>query len=88
MKRFSEFIKQLSLSQQLAAIIFFLISFFTAFFFIYLTGSVENVIREQMYTTLDTSQDMIVGLYSLVSSRSVSVFLNKLKGSLSEMIRS
>ena len=39
MKRFSEFIKQLSLSQQLAAIIFFLISFFTAFFFIYLTGS-------------------------------------------------
>ena len=40
MKRFSEFIKQLSLSQQLAAIIFFLISFFTAFFFIYLTGSV------------------------------------------------
>ena len=48
MKRFSEFIKQLSLSQQLAAIIFFLISFFTAFFFIYLTGSVENVIREQM----------------------------------------
>ena len=24
----------------------------------------ENVIREQMYTTLDTSQDMIVGLYS------------------------
>ncbi|HIY89733.1 MAG TPA: hypothetical protein H9970_01240, partial [Candidatus Merdibacter merdipullorum] len=64
MKRFSEFIKQLSLSQQLAAIIFFLISFFTAFFFIYLTGSVENVIREQMYTTLDTSQDMIVGLYS------------------------
>ena len=64
MKRFSEFIKQLSLSQQLAAIIFFLISFFTAFFFIYLTGSVQNVNREQMTTTLDTSQDMIVGLYS------------------------
>ena len=39
---------------------FSLISFFTAFFFIYLTGSVENVIREQMYTTLETSQDMIV----------------------------
>lgn len=63
MKRFGEFIRSLSLSQQLAAIIFFLISFFTAFFFVYLTGSVENVIREQMYTTLDTSQDMIVSLY-------------------------
>lgn len=63
MKRFGEFIRQLSLSQQLAAIIFFLISFFTAFFFIYLTGSVENVIREQMYTTLETSQDMISSLY-------------------------
>lgn len=64
MKRFGEFIRQLSLSQQLAAIIFFLISFFTAFFFVYLTGSVENVIREQMYTTLETSQNMIVSLYS------------------------
>ncbi len=64
MKRFGEFIRQLSLSQQLAAIIFFLISFFTAFFFVYLTGSVENVIREQMYTTLETSQDMIVSLYA------------------------
>ena len=63
MKRFGEFIRQLSLSQQLAAIIFFLISFFTAFFFFYLTGSVENVIREQMYTTLDTSQNMIQSLY-------------------------
>src|SRR5699024_8473521 len=36
---------------------------FTAFFFFYLTGSVENVIREQMYTTLDTSQNMIQSLY-------------------------
>ena len=63
MKRFGAFIRQLSLSQQLAAIIFFLISFFTAFFFVYLTGSVENVIREQMYTTLETSQEMIANLY-------------------------
>lgn len=67
MKRFGEFIKQLSLSQQLAAIIFFLISFFTAFFFLYLAGSVENVIREQMYSTLDSSQQMIQNMEGLTT---------------------
>lgn len=55
MKRFNEFIKRLSLTQQLFALIFFFVTFFAVFFFVYINGNVSNVIQEQMYGTLDSA---------------------------------
>lgn len=55
MKRFNEFIKRLSLTQQMFALIFFFVSFFAVFFFVYINGSVNNVIKEQIFETLDKS---------------------------------
>lgn len=55
MKRFNEFIKRLSLTQQMFALIFFFVTFFAVFFFVYINGSVNNVIKEQIYDTLDRS---------------------------------
>ena len=55
MKRFNEFVKRLSLTQQLFALIFFFVTFFAVFFFVYINGNVTTVIREQMYGTLAVS---------------------------------
>ena len=55
MKRFNEFVKRLSLTQQLFALIFFFVTFFAVFFFVYINGNVTTVIREQMYGTLDST---------------------------------
>lgn len=55
MKRFNEFIKRLSLTQQLFALIFFFVTFFAVFFFVYINGNVTHVIKEQMYGTLDST---------------------------------
>lgn len=55
MKRFNEFVKRLSLTQQLFVLIFFFVTFFAVFFFVYINGNVTTVIREQMYGTLDST---------------------------------
>lgn len=55
MKRFNEFIKRLSLTQQMFALIFFFVTFFAVFFFVYINGSVNNVIKEQIFESLDRS---------------------------------
>ena len=39
MKRFNEFVKRLSLTQQLFALIFFFVTFFAVFFFVYINGN-------------------------------------------------
>ena len=44
MKRFNEFVKRLSLTQQLFALIFFFVTFFAVFFFVYINGNVTTVI--------------------------------------------
>ncbi len=53
MKRFNEFVKSLSLTQQLFALIFFFVTFFAVFFFVYVNGNVAQVIQQQMYGSLD-----------------------------------
>lgn len=55
MKGFNEFIKRLSLTQQMFALIFFFVTFFAVFFFVYINGSINNVIKEQIFDTLDRS---------------------------------
>lgn len=60
MKRFNEFIKQLSLTQQLFALIFFFVTFFAVFFFVYVNGSVNNAIKEQIFKSLDDTQSTLV----------------------------
>lgn len=55
MKRFNEFIKRLSLTQQMFALIFFFVTFFAVFFFVYINGSVSNVIKNQIFEMLDKS---------------------------------
>lgn len=59
MKRFNEFIKELSLTQQLFALIFFFVTFFAAFFFVYLSNNVDRVIADQMTATLRDSQAQV-----------------------------
>lgn len=59
MKRFSIFIKRLSLSQQLFALIFFFITFFAAFFFVYLNGKVDQVIETKTFNDLVKTQNAI-----------------------------
>lgn len=60
MKRFNQFIRGLSLSQQMFALIFFSITFFAVFFFVYLNGNVDKVIEQQIFSTLQRTQSNIV----------------------------
>ena len=60
MKRFNELIKQLSLTQQLFALIFFFVTFFAVFFFVYVNGSVNNAIKEQIFKSLDDTQSTLI----------------------------
>lgn len=60
MKRFNEFIKQLSLTQQLFALIFFFVTFFAVFFFVYVNGSVNQAIKKQLFNSLDNMQDTLI----------------------------
>lgn len=60
MKRFNEFTKQLSLTQQLFALIFFFVTFFAVFFFVYVNGSVNNAIKEQIFKSLDDTQSTLI----------------------------
>lgn len=64
MKRFNEFIKQLSLTQQLFALIFCFITFFALFFFVYLNGNVDKIMRQQVYSDLEETQKSILGALS------------------------
>lgn len=60
MKRFNEFIKQLSLTQQLFALVFFFVTFFAVFFFVYVNGNVTTAIRQQLFEQLDTTQANLI----------------------------
>ncbi len=57
MKRFSLFIKRLTLSQQLFTLIFFFIIFFFAFFFVYLNQKVDIVIQTKTFADLENTQN-------------------------------
>ncbi len=59
MKRFSLFIKRLTLSQQLFTLIFFFIIFFFAFFFVYLNQKVDIVIQTKTFADLENTQNTI-----------------------------
>mgnify|MGYP000946034759 CR=1 FL=1 len=59
MKRFNEFIKQLSLTQQLFALIFCFVTFFALFFFVYLNGNVDQVLRGREYDMIKENQDSV-----------------------------
>lgn len=61
MKRVSLFLKRLTLSQQLFALIFFFVTFFSAFFFVYLNSKVDTVIQTQTFNDLLVTQEAIAG---------------------------
>ena len=65
MKKLNAWVKNLSLSQQLFVLIFFFIAFFSSFFFIFLTGNVDDFIRDQMFNIIDRNQSIIVNLYKM-----------------------
>ena len=70
MKRFNEFIKQLSLTQQLFALIFFFVTFFAVFFFVYVNGSVNNAIKEQIFKSLDDTQSTLISANATLNAYS------------------
>ena len=59
MQRLYEYIKTLSLTQQLIMLIIFFVTFFSVFFFVYVNGSVTAAIQEEIYQTLDHTQNTI-----------------------------
>ena len=63
MKKLNEWIKNLSLSQQLFVLIFFFITFFASFFFVFLVGQIDEFVEDQMYLIIDRNQEMITNLY-------------------------
>lgn len=64
MKKLTNWVKNLSLSQQLFVLIFVFITFFASFFFVYLTGKMEEFIADQMYNVIDLNQSIIGNLYN------------------------
>lgn len=66
MKRFNEFIKGLSLSQQLFVLIIFFVTFFAAFFFVYVDGRVNNAINEQIFRSLDDTQNTLISANAIL----------------------
>lgn len=60
MRRFNAFIKGLSLSQQLFMLIFFFVTFFAAFFFVYINNSIDDAIKEQIFESLDNTQQTLL----------------------------
>lgn len=76
MKRFNEFIKQLSLRQQLFALIFFFVTFFTVFFFVYINGSVNKAVKDQMFESLDNTQQSLIGAIPNIGSSSTGFYTN------------
>ena len=67
MRRFNEFIKQLSLTQQLFALIFCFVTFFALFFFVYLNGNVDKVFRDMVFDTVKTSQQESVAASEMIN---------------------
>ena len=63
MTRLREWLRNLSLSQQLFVLIFIFITFFASFFFVFLTGKVDEFVSQQMYVVIDRTQDMITNMY-------------------------
>lgn len=63
MKKLNEWIRNLSLSQQLVVLIFFFITFFASFFFVFLVGRIDEFVEDQMYLIIDRNQEMITNLY-------------------------
>ncbi|MEG0314431.1 MAG: HAMP domain-containing sensor histidine kinase [Erysipelotrichaceae bacterium] len=76
MKKFNRWLKGLSLSQQLFALIFFFITFFASFFFIYLSGNIDLFIRDQMYGMITRSQNSVI--FGVTNGVSVNkIFINE-----------
>lgn len=63
MRKLNEWLKNLSLSQQLFVLIFIFITFFTSFFFVFLTGKIDEFVSEQMYLVIERNQAMIRNMY-------------------------
>ncbi len=59
MRRFNQYIKSLSLAQQLTVLIIAFVSFFAVFFFVYINGNVKNAVKDEMFATLDHTQNTI-----------------------------
>lgn len=65
MRRFNQWVKRLSLSQQLFMLIFSFITFFVCFFFIIMSDNVENYTTKQMMAMLKSQQSMMREFYEL-----------------------
>lgn len=80
MNKFKNWVKSLSLSQQVFALILFFITFFASFFFIYLSGNIDAFIKNQMYDTLSRTQQSLI--YSLRSGISINNLFASNEGDL------
>lgn len=59
MKRFRLWLRELSLTQQLLSLIFFVVSLFTIFFFVFLSNNVNTFVNSELFKLLRNSQNNI-----------------------------
>lgn len=59
MKRLHLWLRELSLTQQLLSLIFFVVSLFTIFFFVFLSNNVNNFVNSELFKLLHNSQNNV-----------------------------
>lgn len=60
MQKFKQFVKKLSLTQQLFVLVIIFITFIGTFFFVFISQNIEEVIQNQMFSILDQTQEKVV----------------------------
>ncbi len=71
MKRFKNFVKELTLTQQLVTIILVSIGLFAAFLLFYLDNSVDIFVQNQMFERISSTQNMMIYNYELGTEPSI-----------------
>ena len=68
MKRFYQFVVNLSLTQQLMVLMITLLSFFSVFFFVHVNDAVNTAISQQIYKSLDDTQSTLISVHPDLNS--------------------
>ncbi len=60
MSRFKKMLKGMSLTQQLMSVVLVSLAFFIFFLMVFIFGNINSLVREQLYTNIDSSQLRVV----------------------------
>ena len=60
MTRFKKMLKDMSLTQQLMSVVLVSLAFFIFFLLVFIFGNINSLVREQLYTNIDSTQLRVV----------------------------